>query len=208
MARPSIVEKLRSELHRPVKTEMQVVYILVEVRKLIEHDKQQDVYPVLNFYGNWVVHTKLSASAVADRIVRLADEIMYRRANGTVDTTLEDEAVDFTEERLLRDQLRTFLESSDLPTEICTDPARWEAFRKRLVGVIEDVPLELRRSERSATPATKESKPTHFVESVIVKNKSTDDALNVEWKMVMHSQPVIRVKDGKMKLIEKHAVKG
>src|SRR6185295_19993531 len=62
MARPSIVEKLQPELRRPVKTEMQVVYILVAIRKLLEHGAQKDAYPVLNFYGNWVVHTKLAAS--------------------------------------------------------------------------------------------------------------------------------------------------
>jgi hypothetical protein len=199
MARHSIVEKLQSELHRPVETEMQVVYILVEVRKLLEHNAQKDLYPVLNFYSNWVVHTRLSASPVADRIVRLFDEIMYRKANDAVDTTLEGKAVDFFDERLLRDELRTFLESSDLPTEICTEPVRWHAFRKRLVGVIEDVPLELRPS--------KAPNPTHFVESVIVKNKSTDDALHVEWQMVMHSHPLVEVKNGKMRLKGKRPVK-
>jgi hypothetical protein len=200
MARPSIIEKLRLELQRPVETEMQVVYILVEIRKLLEHDKEDkegDLYPLLNFYGNWVVHTKLSKSSVADRIVRLADEIMYRTASGAIDaTTFEDEAVHFITFGLLRDQLRMFLESSDLPTEICTDPARWDAFCKRLAGVVEDVPLKL----------FSQGDPTHFVKSIIVKNKSTNDALNVEWEKVMHSQPVIAIKDGKMTLIGKHAV--
>ena len=53
MARHSIVEKLQSEPHRLVETEMQVVYILVEVRKLLEHNSQKDLYPVLNFHGNY-----------------------------------------------------------------------------------------------------------------------------------------------------------
>jgi hypothetical protein len=95
--------------------------------------------------------------------------------------------------------LRTFLESSDLPTEICTDPVRWYAFRKRLAGVIEDVPLELRPS--------RVPNPTHFIESVIIKNKSTDDALNVEWQMVLHSHPLVELKNGKMRLKGKRPVK-
>jgi len=202
MARHSIVEKLQSELHRPIKTEMQVVYILVGVRKLLEHNAQKDQYRVLNFYANWVVHTRLSASPVADEIVRLLDETMYRKVNDAVDSTLEGKAVDFFHERLLRDELRTFLESSDLPTEICTDAIRWHAFRRRLVGVIEDVPLELRPSKAN---------PTHFVEGVIVKNKSTEDALNdalnVEWHPVMHSHPLVEVKNGKLRLKGKRPVK-
>lgn len=199
MARPGIIDKLRSELHLPVETEMQVVYILVEIRKVLEHNTEKGRYPVLNFYCNWIVHTKLSASPVADRIVRLLDETLYRLANGERDVALEAQAEEFMDERLLRDELRAFLESSDLPLEICTDSGRWDAFRKRLAGVIEDVPLKLLPS--------KASDPTHFVESVIVKNKSTEDALHVEWGLVTHSNPIIKIKNSKIKLIGKRPIK-
>jgi len=192
MARHSIVEKLHPVLTEPINTEMQVVYILVELRKLLEHDGKKNVYPVLNFYGNWVVHTKLSDSPVADRIVRLLDEITYRKANDAVDLKLEDEAFSFFNETLLREQLSAFLESVDLPTELCTDDTNWHYFRKKLAGVIEDAPLELK--------ASKTPNPTHFIESVIVKNKSTEVALDVEWSMVFHSRPIVEVKGGKMKL--------
>jgi hypothetical protein len=47
---------------------------------MLEHDNQKDVYPVLNFYGNWVVHTKLSNSPVAEKIIRLFDEHLFRLA--------------------------------------------------------------------------------------------------------------------------------
>ncbi len=199
MARHSIIEKLHSALTQPIETEMQVVYILVEIRKLLEHDGKKELYPAPNFYGNWVVHTKLSGSPVADRIVRLLDEVMYRKANGTVDLKLEDEAVAFFNETLFREQLSALLESVGLPTELCTDDTTWHDFRKKLAGVIEDAPLELKPS--------KASKPTHFVERVIVKNKSTDYALNVEWETVMHSHPIVEIKDGKMKLKTKAPTK-
>src|ERR1022692_1084374 len=65
MAEGSIIPKLEVALRRPIKTEMQVVYILVELRKLLEHKNKKDAYPALNFYGNWVVHTKLSKSFVS-----------------------------------------------------------------------------------------------------------------------------------------------
>lgn len=198
MARRSIIEKLKSALHRTITTEMQVVYILVEVRKLLENNDQNHLFPVLNLYCNWVVHTKLSASPVADSIVRLFDELMYRRANNTLDTTLEDKAIEFFDERRLRDELRMFLESSDLPQHLCLDPSLWQGFRKRLAGVIEDVPLELR--------PLRASNPTHFVESVIVKNKSTNDTFHVEWQMIMHSQPLVEIAGGKMTLKGKRTI--
>jgi hypothetical protein len=196
MAYPPITEKLRAELNQPVTTEIQAAYIFVEIRKLLEQTTQKAAYPGLNFYGNWVVHTKLSASPIADEIVRLCDEHLYRQCNNTVDVALANKADEFFNERLLREELRTFLQISGLPIDICTDSSRWYRFRKTLAGVIEDVPLELRPS--------KDANPTHFVESVTVKNKSTDEALNVEWQMNMHTQPEIRVKDGIMSLIGRH----
>src|SRR5689334_22719679 len=111
MARNSIVDKLHPELQRPIEAEIQVVYILVELRKLLEHDGKKHAYPVLNFYANWVVHTKLSASPVADRIVRLFDEVMYRKVSQSVDMKLENEAVEVFNETSLREELRAFLDS-------------------------------------------------------------------------------------------------
>ena len=61
-----LVEKLDVELRRPIENELQVVYIFVALRKLLEHDGKKDAYPVLNFYCNWVVHTRLSKSPIAN----------------------------------------------------------------------------------------------------------------------------------------------
>jgi hypothetical protein len=43
-AHHSIVEKLYTELQRPLETEMQVVYILVELRKLMELSNKKSEY--------------------------------------------------------------------------------------------------------------------------------------------------------------------
>jgi hypothetical protein len=195
MARHSIVDKLYLELQRPIETEMQVVYILVELRKMLEHDGKKKQYPVLNMYGNWAVHTKLSGSDIADRIVRLCDQVTYRKINENVDIDIENEFVAFFDESLLRRELQAFLEEIGLPTEICTDTAKWHDFRKKLASIIEDSPLELK--------ASKNAPPTHFIKGVIVKNKSTDKALHVEWEMVYHSTVIVEVKDGKMKVKQK-----
>jgi hypothetical protein len=178
---------------------MQVVYILVELRKMLEHDDKKETYPVLNFYGNWVVHTKLSASPVADTIVRVFDEVMYRKINDSVNIDLETAAVKIFDETLLRQELQHFLESLSLPADICIDSSNWHDFRKKLAAVIEDSPIELK--------ASKKPKPTHFLKGIVVKNKSTDDALKVEWKCLYHSHPIVQVKDGKMTLKDKVPVK-
>ncbi len=44
MARHAIIEKLDRELREPIATERQVVYILVEIRKLMERNNDTEKY--------------------------------------------------------------------------------------------------------------------------------------------------------------------
>lgn len=57
MAQDELVEKIQRLLDRPLTKEMQVVYLLVELRKLMERAAYDD--PVLKMFCNWVVHINL-----------------------------------------------------------------------------------------------------------------------------------------------------
>jgi len=58
-----IIRKLAVELAEPMTTERQVVYLLVEVRKLLDRrPKNLPPYPSLKLYCNWTVHVELSHS--------------------------------------------------------------------------------------------------------------------------------------------------
>jgi hypothetical protein len=52
-----LVRKIQGVLDRRITNEKQVVYLLVEIRKLMDRDKYKD--PVLRTFINWVVHTSL-----------------------------------------------------------------------------------------------------------------------------------------------------
>lgn len=75
MGQHAIAEKLVPKLQEQISDESQVVYIMVELRKLLEHEQVKSRYDIVNFYGNWVVHTKLEQSAIADKIVRFFDDL-------------------------------------------------------------------------------------------------------------------------------------
>jgi len=68
MTRHAIIEKLDRELQEPGGTNWQVVYILVELRKLMERNGDADRYLALNLYCDWAVHTKMDRTG-ATRIV-------------------------------------------------------------------------------------------------------------------------------------------
>jgi hypothetical protein len=80
--KPDIVEKLRGELRERIYSERQVVYILAELRKLMELESigrieagapADNSYFALKFYCDWAVHVRLDQSG-ARRIVQRFNE--------------------------------------------------------------------------------------------------------------------------------------
>ena len=189
MARHAIVEKLQPLLEKGIETEIEVVYLLVELRKLLEHDNKKDVYPVLHFYCNWVAHTKLSLSPIADEIVRLFDDMVADTVNAELNQERCQKMNDVVNIRVLLTELNTYLEGLVLPTTVCTSADDWREFRKRLGSVIQDCPLLLN--------ARIKGNPTRFVESVLVVNQSSREYVSLSWNLNFHTKPLARIEYGR-----------
>jgi hypothetical protein len=56
-----LIQKIQVVLAKRITNEKQVVYLLVEVRKLMDRDGYQD--PILRTFSNWIVHTSLENRA-------------------------------------------------------------------------------------------------------------------------------------------------
>ncbi len=65
--------KLERALARPITSEEQVVYILVELRKLMELNGDSLTFPSLQFHCDWVAHPVMDR-APAKKIVSLFDK--------------------------------------------------------------------------------------------------------------------------------------
>jgi len=59
LTKPSLISKIREELSQPVASERQVVYLLVECRKLLEVEGVLDQYPSLRLCMDWALHPVL-----------------------------------------------------------------------------------------------------------------------------------------------------
>lgn len=68
----AIVDKLRAELAAGIASERQVVYSLVEIRKLLERDGRQSEFTNLLFYCDWATHAVMDRAG-AKRFVRMMD---------------------------------------------------------------------------------------------------------------------------------------
>jgi len=59
--------KIQNLLDRRVTNEFKLVYLLVELRKLMDREKYKD--PILRMFANWVVHTSLELRADGSTLV-------------------------------------------------------------------------------------------------------------------------------------------
>lgn len=151
MARSSIVAKLSKEMMEPISSERQVVYILAEMRKLLELNNEKSKYPALNFYCNWALHSKLSRSSEASNIVTMFDGAegfltqLDTTPPGTTIPDLDWSWMNDWHNRIalvsLREELRTFSTANDIIGRLLEDDNEWLMFLQCYGAVIEDCPL-------------------------------------------------------------------
>ena len=137
-----LLRKIREQLEQGISTECQVVYLLVEIRKLLDRKRTDCAqYGSLRLYCNWAVHVELS-KAQAQEIVKKADQL-YSKLIKAIPIT-EEEKNDcrrvFTLE-IFKDELNRFLSENEL--EPLPD-AEWNDFLTSFLNVIEDCPLVCR----------------------------------------------------------------
>jgi hypothetical protein len=152
--KPDIVDKLRFELREPIQSERQVVYILAELRKLLELESiarsaagepADSSYFALRFFCDWSVHVRLDQSG-ARRIVQRFNqyqkfiEELASRGNAVDPGFLQelDQSLNLTK---FREQLGAYLKIHDLDPAIATDDDQWTEFLVYYARVIEDAPL-------------------------------------------------------------------
>jgi hypothetical protein len=154
MARLSILAKLEAQLRDGIDNEVKIVYLLVQLRKLLEIEGEKQMYPVVNFYCNWVVHSKLSNSPIADTIIRQFDSYLQSLAITSTpfnDSIFPKEVSRLTDDKTLKHELELCLNHFGLPTEVCSLEAKWMLFKANLIGIIEDCPLTLMETKTQRT---------------------------------------------------------
>jgi hypothetical protein len=140
-----IIRKLEAELHQTIKSERQVVYILVEIRKLMYRDKvPKGRYPHLRMLCDWAVHAHLDRDIVKEHLLIL-NSVADRLRTGTMT------AHDLARSSKIFDLMEARAEFLNFIREIRLNEALkhifgapwWGTFLKQYVCVISDCPLVL-----------------------------------------------------------------
>jgi hypothetical protein len=145
MAPNSIVMKLNAVLAEPVDSECKVVYVLCEVRKLLEHVPAHQRPFALNMYCHWALHVELHGKDTVTPFLQQIDAYVDGVLVGPEDFGASNRMVrDFVFLDTFRSQLRDFFQTNGVGTELTDDDARWNEFVRHYAGVIEDGSLSIR----------------------------------------------------------------
>jgi hypothetical protein len=137
--RDDLVTKLHNHLTQRVNKECQVVYILCQVRKLLDGYCDDKSLLSLKFYCDWAVHTNLTYDNRTKPFLQIIDNYIHKDQSGTaisLEEQLEFQALLHLDS--FRWQLKSVLESYTLPTDVCRSRYRWLSFVKAYSGVIQD----------------------------------------------------------------------
>jgi hypothetical protein len=126
----------------PVLTEERVVYIMVEVRKLMEHANLRDAdFSTLRFFSNWVAHTKLTRGQAVKLVKRMNDSFDNRLRGQRMTEEQHLALPSLFRFETFRDELREFLRSQDLVWARLELWPEWVSFMKNYAGVVAECPI-------------------------------------------------------------------
>lgn len=144
---PDIIRKLTAQLNSGITTEVQVVYLMVGIRKLIERDGLEEQYRELKFHCDWVLHSSMDRAA-AKAILREFDNAHALLRDGVelhdLPGTLRSEIDRILNMGSLEVELSRFLEDHELPLLTQHRSDGWAQFLRLYGKVIEDIPLQVR----------------------------------------------------------------
>lgn len=137
----NIIQKITPYLSRPLEGECEVVYVMAEIRKVLEQHEANGLprLSVLNLFCNWALHT---ASYKDPTNIRA-----YFSAHDLRDGMTPEEFLDsrFFKEimnlAIMKTELGNFLKIHDLPNVIL-DREQWSNFADLYTGVVSEVPMK------------------------------------------------------------------
>jgi len=144
MAREEIIEKLNSFSinHNTFTEECYIVYLMVEIRKVIDREKSNTTYPLLKFYSDWVVHTE--KDYITLEIQQMMEE-MYKTAEAEIKNPMlikeGSPIMQFAYMDGLGKEMKLFLEDHGIGSFLAEEKDKWIEFVKFLVKVLENQPI-------------------------------------------------------------------
>lgn len=127
--RVDVVSKIEEVLQKKISSELQVVYVLTRIGKILELENNEVSYPVLKFYRDWSVHTVLDRKK-HNKVIGILKEFIEKKENRNI----------FSLHTQFCSELNNFLEKNNLPR---LNKSRLDDFIFYLGKVISDTPIKV-----------------------------------------------------------------
>jgi hypothetical protein len=131
-----LIQKIQNVLNKRINTEAQVVYLLVEVRKLMDRDQYKD--SVLRTFSNWIVHTSLDNPSEGSAFIlgefdHLFAELHERQKKTDQLTHISLGA--------FREALAQFFAHYGLTTRLLANLSEWKRFSSLYCSIVSECPI-------------------------------------------------------------------
>ena len=149
MSQHSIIEKLGGELRLPLRRESQVLYVMAEVRKYLEIESElgAEDFPELEFFCNWVLHTKISYKSSATHIRAFLQPFDVTPGMSIEEYLNSQYYQTILQLELLRTELRRFFNKHGLPVGWIDEHNGWAGFEYLYTSIVSEVPLEYSKGD-------------------------------------------------------------
>src|SRR5947209_10607472 len=149
-----LLKKIERTLNEGISTEKDVVYFLVEVRKLMDRERYED--SVIRSFTNWIVHIELGQEREGTTdLLKEFDEVVRMRKEENKGSLCPPHCSFET----FRRNLGGLLETSGLPSKLVEHEKSWMIFARLYSSVVSDCPIKFTASK----------KPLKYVKEVVLK---------------------------------------
>lgn len=139
--RDKIIEKITPYLARPLESECEVVYVMAEIRKVLEHHAASGLprLSVLKLFCNWALHTELYKDPENIRFYFSAYDLNDDMTpEEFLNSRFFKEIMSFA---IMKNELGEFLNIHSLP-DLILKREHWSSFVDLYTGVVSEVPMK------------------------------------------------------------------
>lgn len=143
----NIVQKIVPYLSRPLQNECEAVYIIAEIRKILEYHDSAGLprFDILYLFSNWALHTEASKNHVNIRKYFADFDVQSTmKMKDYLQTSFFKELLQL---ELLKKDLAEFLKLHNLPTLVTETKEQWSNFLDLYTGIVSEVPMRYTKND-------------------------------------------------------------
>jgi hypothetical protein len=142
-----IKQKLDKHFALAPATEADVVYALVQTRKLLERSGEGGKFPRLKFFCDWTVHGKLTGREAKNILLELDDTLKSCGDRQIWEVDNDGKVYDLVSHQGLRRELLDYLSGAGVVASWPKDPFIWHEVCRHYSRILKDCPLTISRED-------------------------------------------------------------